>query len=1388
MDLINTRKVTFLNLLLFLNFLLFCWLDEIVSAPINSRGYKVSTNNTEDYVLSDSPIRSGEHGMVSPLAFLANGSIHKTAYSGFFTFDNPPPNSFFIFYDFSSKDYIQLYFGDGLNCRVEIDSGKLKIIYNGDSYSVSNSTLMTSSGEMYVTRHPWGGCIVDVQKDLSSLYNIPKLLSGSDFVLPPSDLSPLISSSFSSSSSIDIMITSNGDIEVKKVSSLHVDIPYLPPSPSIIHPIEPLPILPGKVGYLAILAYDHNGTLSRPIVNGTFEYNNIIANSTFLLFDTSFRNFVLLSAPTPLELKLVGNQGIVDIYGPNKSVYSLNNLQLTKKGVTVETMNPWVNVTIQIAADTDKFKKYPKSFYNAAFTPLPKGWNPVTSTSYPKFIGQVLTSYFTLDNETSVDYTSISQTVTIPSSNQLQALVFSVSANETFASVLYRKGNFSEVTTGYLGIIVPQGFKYEYHSSTITQKTFTRNPMFFIESGVLTYHDYQILDNSPWGYRIIYSHDHDALVLFLMDTLRTFSNTKNTSYEPPVSHDKSPVPSSSPSSLPSPSSIIHNVQPLPILPGKVGYLAILAYDHNGTLSRPIVNGTFEYNNIIANSTFLLFDTSFRNFVLLSAPTPLELKLVGNQGIVDIYGPNKSVYSLNNLQLTKKGVTVETMNPWVNVTIQIAADTDKFKKYPKSFYNAAFTPLPKGWNPVTSTSYPKFIGQVLTSYFTLDNETSVDYTSISQTVTIPSSNQLQALVFSVSANETFASVLYRKGNFSEVTTGYLGIIVPQGFKYEYHSSTITQKTFTRNPVFFIESGILTYHDYQILDNSPWGYRIIYSHDHDALVLFLMDTLKTYLKHPKPLYGSTGSSVTPKLSSPGLSLSPPSNPSSIIHNVQPLPILPGKVGHLAILAYDHNGTLSRPIVNGTFEYNNIIANSTFLLFDTSFRNFVLLSAPTPLELKLVGNQGIVDIYGPNKSVYSLNNLQLTKKGVTVETMNPWVNVTIQIAADTDKFKKYPKSFYNAAFTPLPEGWNPVTSTSYPKFIGQVLTSYFNLDNETSVDYTSISQTVTIPSSNQLQALVFSVSANETFASVLYRKGNFSEVTTGYLGIIVPQGFKYEYHSSTITQKTFTRNPVFFIESGILTYHDYQILDNSPWGYKVIYSSSHNSLVLFLKDTLKTYLKHPKPLYGSTGSSVTPKLSSPGLSLSPPSNPSSVIHTVDPLPILPGKVGHLAILAYDHNGTLSRPIVNGTFEYDNIIANSTFLLFDTSFRNFVLLSAPTPLELKLVGNQGIVDIYGPNKSVYSLNNLQLTKKGVTVETMNPWVNVTIQIAADTDKFKKYPKSFYNAAFTPLPEGWNPVTSTSYPKFIGQVLTSYFTLDNETSVDYTSISQTVTIPSSNQ
>ncbi|KAL7065633.1 hypothetical protein ACR3K2_39210, partial [Cryptosporidium serpentis] len=245
---------------------------------------------------------------------------------------------------------------------------------------------------------------------------------------------------------------------------------------------------------------------------------------------------------------------------------------------------------------------------------------------------------------TDVNYTNYTETVDIPSSNELQALVFAISTTESFASVLYRKGHFSDVTTGYLGIIIPKGFEYQYHSSTITQKNNNiGDVVFFIESGLLSYRNYIIVDNSPWDYKVIYSHDHDALVLFLRDTLRTYSNTGKILYGTPGLHHIRPSLLPSPNSRYDPIHVIHTIDVLPIVPGKVGYLAILGSDYNGSLSKPFVNGTFDYEIVAANSTFIFYDTSFKNFVLLSVPVPSGLKMIGNQGIVDIYGPNNTKY-------------------------------------------------------------------------------------------------------------------------------------------------------------------------------------------------------------------------------------------------------------------------------------------------------------------------------------------------------------------------------------------------------------------------------------------------------------------------------------------------------------------------------------------------------------------------------------------------------------------------------------------------------------------------------------------------------------------------------------------------------------------------
>ncbi|KAH7647130.1 hypothetical protein FG379_002821 [Cryptosporidium bovis] len=266
----------------------------------------------------------------------------------------------------------------------------------------------------------------------------------------------------------------------------------------------------------------------------------------------------------------------------------------------------------------------------------------------------------------------------------------------------------------------------------------------------------------------------------------------------------------------------------------------------------------------------------------------------------------------------------------------------------------------------------------------------------------------------------------------------------------------------------------------------------------------------------------------------------NGTSFTKNLSGFSDVTGSLGLL--IALTKNGSYSR-IISGNFFKVNEGENSFYLLFDTTYKNFVGIFVSGSLDFTINGRLGKVMITHSNET-FLLNKFKLTKgENDSIVTNSPW-NLKIEVNPDYKKFINIPSEIKNRNIVKLPPAdWDANLDSIYPSNIKSIIPISIMSKKD------GVYKKLTIPH--------FSVGISPT---ALFLKLNTGE----YMSVIV------------------TNNTVFFVDiddcsihssnghyynicGGYSIYYKRWFLTNKPWGHRVVINKILSDLYAIMKNKL-------------------------------------------------------------------------------------------------------------------------------------------------------------------------------------------------------------------------------
>ena len=251
-----------------------------------------------------------------------------------------------------------------------------------------------------------------------------------------------------------------------------------------------------------------------------------------------------------------------------------------------------------------------------------------------------------------------------------------------------------------------------------------------------------------------------------------------------------------------------------------------------------------------------------------------------------------------------------------------------------------------------------------------------------------------------------------------------------------------------------------------------------------------------------------------------------------------------GSLGLVALTKNGKLYSRVISGNFSKANDGINSYYLLFDTTYKNFVGIYVSGVLDFTINGKLGKVVIVHDNE-LFLLNKFVLLRGDNELTVTNtPW-NLKVELGPDFKKFNYVPNELKNKDIVRLPPAdWDANLDSIYPSGIKSITPiSIMNKKDGTC-------KKLTIPH--------FAVGTSPTAL--------FLKLSTGeYMGIIV------------------TNNTVFFVDiddcsihssnghyynvcSGYSIYNKRWFLTNKPWGQRIVINANLSDLYSIMKNKLE------------------------------------------------------------------------------------------------------------------------------------------------------------------------------------------------------------------------------
>ncbi|KAK6587682.1 hypothetical protein RS030_81491 [Cryptosporidium xiaoi] len=246
---------------------------------------------------------------------------------------------------------------------------------------------------------------------------------------------------------------------------------------------------------------------------------------------------------------------------------------------------------------------------------------------------------------------------------------------------------------------------------------------------------------------------------------------------------------------------------------------------------------------------------------------------------------------------------------------------------------------------------------------------------------------------------------------------------------------------------------------------------------------------------------------------------------------------------LIALTKNGSYSR-IISGNFYKVNEGENSFYLLFDTTYKNFVGIFVSGSLDFTINGRLGKVMITHGNET-FLLNKFKLTKdENDSIVTNSPW-NLKIEVNPDFKKFIHVPSEIKNRNIVKLPPAdWDANLDSIYPSNIKSIMP--ISIMNKKDGVYKKL----TIPH--------FAVGISPT---ALFLKLNTGE----YMSIIVTNNtvFFVDIEDCSIHS---SNGHYYNICGGYSIYHKIWFLTNKPWGHRVVINTKLSDLYTIMKNKLE------------------------------------------------------------------------------------------------------------------------------------------------------------------------------------------------------------------------------
>ncbi|KAH8740386.1 hypothetical protein FG386_002898 [Cryptosporidium ryanae] len=247
---------------------------------------------------------------------------------------------------------------------------------------------------------------------------------------------------------------------------------------------------------------------------------------------------------------------------------------------------------------------------------------------------------------------------------------------------------------------------------------------------------------------------------------------------------------------------------------------------------------------------------------------------------------------------------------------------------------------------------------------------------------------------------------------------------------------------------------------------------------------------------------------------------------------------------LIALTKNGRSYSRAISGNFSKVNDGENSFYLLFDTTYKNFVGIHVCGFLDFTINGRLGKVTVTHENET-FLLNKFELTKSGGdSIVTNTPW-NLKIEVGPDYKKFNYIPSGIKNKNIVKLPPtDWDANLDSIYPSNIkGIIPISIMNKKD-------GVYKRLTIPH--------FSVGTSPT---ALFVKLNTGE----YMSIIVTNNTVFFVDIDDCSIHSSDGN-YFNICGGYSIYYRRWFLTNKPWGHRVIINAKLPDLYAIMKEKLE------------------------------------------------------------------------------------------------------------------------------------------------------------------------------------------------------------------------------